>query len=123
MLALISFINPCCNFDLNLLSFIVSVAISIAGSGVGSRVAILFKIYVGNNLLLKLLWDFSLALNNSSKCYVKNNLFQMLFYLFYLKFFNLAAKLFCLSPASSNVKCPPCMFLKKAIDKEYSLKL
>ena len=38
---------------------------SVAGSGVGSCVVILSKFFIGNNLLLKLLRAFSLALNNS----------------------------------------------------------
>ena len=40
---------------------------SVAGSGVGSRVAILSKYFIGNNLLLKVLRTFSLSLNNNPK--------------------------------------------------------
>ena len=47
-------------------SFVGSVATS--GSVVGSRVGILSEFFIGNNLLLKLLRTFSLALNKNPKC-------------------------------------------------------
>ena len=49
-------------------AFVVFVG-SVATSGVGSRVGILSNFYIGNNLLLKLLRTFSLALKNNSKLY------------------------------------------------------
>ena len=42
---------------------------SVASSGVGSPVGILSKIFLGNNLLLKLLRTFSLAVNYNPKLF------------------------------------------------------
>ena len=106
MLAIISFINSCCNFNLALLCLVGSVA----SSGVCSRFGILSKLFIGNNLVLKLLRTFSLALNNNPKLFKKT-----LFHLFFLplsKFFILVAKLLCSSSAFFNDKCPSCIFLK-----------
>ena len=54
---------------------------SVAGSVVGSRVGILSNFFTGNNLYLKLLRTFSLALNNNPKLFQKD-VFQVLLYLF-----------------------------------------
>ena len=64
-------------------AFVGSVATSgsVAGSGVGSRVGVLFKFFSGNNLFLNLLRTFSLALNNSPKLF-KKWFFQVFLYLF-----------------------------------------
>ena len=67
---------------------------SVAGSGVGSHVVVLFKYFIRNNLLLKLLATFSLALNNNPKLF-KKDFFSSIFVLF-SKFFNMIAKLLCL---------------------------
>ena len=45
---------------------------SVAGSGVGSRVGILSKFFIANNLLLKLFRNFFLTLNNNPKLYKKD---------------------------------------------------
>ena len=102
---MISFINSCCNFDLDFycLAGVASVAgfrvdsvatsSSVAGS-VGSHVAILSKFFIGNNLLLKILRKISLALNNNPKLY-KKDFFSSVFVPF-SKFFNSIAKLLCL---------------------------
>ena len=84
-----SFINYCCNFNLDFLR-LVCVA-SMAAFGVGtvgtfgvasaacfgvcSLVGILYKLVIGNNLLLKLFKLFSLALN-------KNLILQVFLYVF-----------------------------------------
>ena len=75
-----SFINSCWNFDVNFLCLFSSVASSGVGSCVGSRVIILYKFFFGDNLLLKLLRAFSLALNNKPKLF-KKTLFQLFFFL------------------------------------------
>ena len=64
-------------------AFVGSVATSgsVAGSGVGSRVGVLFKFFSGNNLLLNLLRTFSLALNDNPKLF-KKYFFQVFLYLF-----------------------------------------
>ena len=87
-------INFCFNFNLGFLC-LVGVA-SIAGfgvgsaavfgfssasgyaafSGVGSRVGILSKFFIGNRLQLKLFRTFSLALNNKAKLF-KKDFFQV----------------------------------------------
>ena len=100
MLAIISLINSCCKFNLDFLCLVGYVA----SSGVGSRVGILSKFLIGNNLLLKLFRTFSLALNNNPKLFKKNS-FSIAF-LPSPKFFDLAAKLLCSSSVSSNDKCP-----------------
>ena len=69
MLDIISFINSCCIFNLDLLYLIGYVASSGVGSHVVSRVGIVSKFFIGNNLLLKLLKTFSLALNNNPKLF------------------------------------------------------
>ena len=88
-----------------------SAAGSATGSGVGSRVGILSKFFIGNNLLLKLLRTFSLALNNNPKI-SRKDFFSSVFVSF-SKFFNSIAKLFCLRSAFSNDKYPSCISLKK----------
>ena len=64
---------------------------SVAGSGVGSHVEILSKYFIRNNLLLKLLRTFSLALSNNTKLF-KKYFFSNVFVPF-SKFFNSLAKL------------------------------
>ena len=66
-MAIFSLINSCCNFHLDFL-FLVGV-FSAAGSAAGSCVRIVSKFFIGNNLLLKLLRTFSLALNNNPKLF------------------------------------------------------
>ena len=68
-LAITSFINSCCNFNLDLLCLIGSVTSSGVGSRVGSRVQILSKFLIANNLVLNLLRTSSLALNNNPKLF------------------------------------------------------
>ena len=53
---------------------------SVAGSSVASRVAILSKFFIGNNLFLKLLRTFSLTLSNNTKLFQKDFL-KMFFHL------------------------------------------
>ena len=67
---------------------------SVAGSGTGSRVGILSKFFIGNNLLLKLVRTFSLALNNNPKLFKKD--FLPSAFVPFSEFFNLIAKLLCL---------------------------
>ena len=87
MSTIISFINSCCNINLDLLYFadvasvagfgIGSVATfdvdftagSAAFSGAGSRLEILSRFFIGNDLLLKLLKTFSFALNYNLKLF------------------------------------------------------
>ena len=93
LLAIISFIISCCNFNLDFLCLVRSVA----NSGVGSRVGILSKFFIGKYLLLKLLRTFSLAVNNNHKLFRKTLFFNC--FLPLSKFFILAAKLLCASSA------------------------
>ena len=64
---LISFKKILRNFNEDILRLVfafhafVAIVGSVAGSGVGSRVGILSKFFIGNNLLLKLLITFSLT--------------------------------------------------------------
>ena len=58
--AIISFINFSCSFNLDFFCLVGSVPTS----GVGSRAGLLCKFFIGNNMLLKLLRTFSLAINN-----------------------------------------------------------
>ena len=53
-----------------------SVAGSAALSGAGSRAKVSFEFFIGNNLLLKLLRTFFLALNNNTKLF-KRDFFQL----------------------------------------------
>ena len=53
----------------------------VAGSGDSLRVGISYKFCIGNNLLLKLLRTFSLALIDNAKLF-KKNFFQVFLYLF-----------------------------------------
>ena len=87
---LISFKIISCNFNeyvfhlsFAFIAFIGSAATSgsVAGSGVGSSVEISSIFFVGNNLMLKLLRTFSLALSNNTKSF-KKDFFQMFLYLF-----------------------------------------
>ena len=57
-----------------------SVAGSAALSGAGSRAKVSFEFFIGNNLLLKLLRTFFLALNNNPKLF-KRDFFQVFLYL------------------------------------------
>ena len=72
---IISLINSCCNFDLYFLCLFGVGSVtgfgvgSAAGSCIRSHVGILSKFFIGNNLLLKLLRTFSLALNNNPKLF------------------------------------------------------
>ena len=52
---------------------------SVAGCYVGSRVGILSKFFIGNNLLLKLLRTFSLALSSNTKLFQKGFLKKVLY--------------------------------------------
>ena len=79
---------------------------SVATSGVGSRAGILSKFFIGNNLLLKLLRAFSLALNNIPKLF-KKDFFSKVF-IPLSKFFNLLAKPVCLLSAFSIDNFPSC---------------
>ena len=102
---------------MRLVSAFVAFVGSVATSDVGSRVGILSKFFIGNNLLLKVLRTFSIALNNSSKFFQKI-IFSC--FLSFSKVFVLAAKLLWSSSASFNAL--HVYFLKK-IGKEYLLKL
>ena len=55
--AIISFMNSCYNLNLDSLCLVGSGA----SSGLGSRIEILSKFFIGNNLLLKLLRNVSFA--------------------------------------------------------------
>ena len=77
LLTIISFMNSCRNFNLEFL-WLVSF---FASSGVGSRVEILSKFFIGNSMFLKLLRTFSPAGNNNPKVIIKR-LFQLFFYLY-----------------------------------------
>ena len=94
-------------------AFVGSAASFVAGSGVRSRVAILSKFFIGNNLLLTLLRSLFLALklNNNPKLF-KKDFFSNVF-VPVSKFFNLIAKLFCLWSIFCNDKYPSCISLKK----------
>ena len=69
--------NSCRNFNLEFL-WLVSF---FASSGVGSRVEILSKFFIGKSMFLKLLRTFSPAGNNNPKVIIKR-LFQLFFYLY-----------------------------------------
>ena len=69
---LILFKNSSLNFNEDILHLVFAFAAfvgSVATSGVGSRVVILSKYFIGNNRLLKLLKTFSLALSNNPKLF------------------------------------------------------
>ena len=78
--------------------------VATSGSVAGSRVGILSQFFIRNNLLLKLLRTFSLALNNNPKLFKKYFLSSAFVPL--SKFFNPLAKLICLLSAPSIDKCP-----------------
>ena len=82
---------------------------SVAVPRVASRVGILSKFFIGNNLLLKLFKSFSLALNNHPKLFKKD--FLSSFFVPLSKFFNSLAKLLCFLSAPSIDKCPSCISL------------
>ena len=65
---------------------------SLAGSGLSSRVEILSKSFIGNNLLLKLLRTFSFAINDNPKLFEK--VFYSNAFIALSKFFNLLAYYF-----------------------------
>ena len=71
-----------------------STAASAAFSGVSALVGILFKCFIGDNLLSKLLGTFSFALNTNRKL-IKEEFFSSVFVAF-PKSFNSIAKLLCL---------------------------
>ena len=95
---------------------------SVAYSGVGSRVYILSKLFLGNNLLLKLLITFSLELNNNP-ILSKKNFFSSDF-IPLSRLFNSLAKLLSLLSAFSIDKRPSYISLKITIgSSKYLLKL
>ena len=69
------------------------------------------KFFIGNNLFLKLLRTFSLAVKNNPML-LRNNFFSIDFIPLFI-LFNLLANLLCSSPASLNDKYPSCVSLKK----------
>ena len=74
-LLLILFKNSSCSFTEDILRLVfdfVPFAGFVASSGVGSHVEIWFKFFIGNNLLLKVLRTFSLAVNNNHKLLKKD---------------------------------------------------
>ena len=81
---MISFLNSCCNFNLDFMCLVGVGSIftfgvgSAALFGVGSRVGYLSKFFMGNNLLLKLLRTFSVALNDNSTLFKKDFVFVAL---------------------------------------------
>ena len=102
--------------------FFVATSGSVAGPGVG----MLSKYFVGNNLRLKLLRTFSLALNNNPKLF-KKYFFSSAF-IPLSKFFNSLAKLLCLLSGFSKITLPIISFLysyisEKTIGSKYLLKL
>ena len=112
-LAIISLINS--NYILNLhFLYLVGSAASFAGcvaiSGVGWRAGILSTFLIGNNLLLKILKTFSLALKNNLKLFKKDLLSSVFMPL--SKFFNSLSKLLYLLSASFFDKFPLCISLK-----------
>ena len=98
--------NSSCNFNENILRVVFAFVGFVAGSGsvagfgsvvvsgVGSRVGILSKFFIGNNLPLKLLRTLSPALNNNPTLF-KKYFFSSVFVTF-SKFFNPIGKLLCL---------------------------
>ena len=94
----------------------------VAYSGVGSRVYILSKLFIGNNLLLKLLITLSLELNNNP-ILSKKNFFSSDF-IPLSRLFNSLAKLLSLLSAFSIDKRPSYISLKITIgSSKYLLKL
>ena len=89
---LISFQNfsQNCNEDILRLvfAFVGSFATSgsVPGTAAGSGVEILSKFFIGNNLILKLLRTFSLALNNNPKIFLKYSFLQVFLHLFQISF-------------------------------------
>ena len=75
-------------------SFATSGVVSIDNSGVGSCVEILSKLFIENNLLLKLLRTFSLAFKNNPKLFTKT-IFSNFFH-YFIKILNSVGKLLCL---------------------------
>ena len=59
---------------------------SVSGTAAGSGVEILSKFFIGNNLILKLLRTFSLALNNNPKIFLKYFFLQVFLHLFQISF-------------------------------------
>ena len=116
MAAVISFINFCCNFNSDFFYLVGYVA----SSGFGSLVGILSKFFIRNKVFWKLLRTFSLALKIILS-YLKKTFSNV--FIPFSKLFNSVAKLLCLLLASSSNKCPSFVSVKKAIGKEYSLKL
>ena len=76
--AITSFTKSYCSLYLDFFFRFVG---SVASSGVGSHVGILSKFFIGNSLLLKLLKNFSLALNDKRRSF-KKNCFSIAFYLY-----------------------------------------
>ena len=102
--------------------FFVATSGSVAGPGVG----MLSKYFVGNNLRLKLLRTFSLALNNNPTLF-KKYFFSSAF-ISLSKFFNSLAKLLCLLSSFSKITLPIISFLysyisEKTIGSKYLLEL
>ena len=105
MAPIISFINSCCNFNLD---FLCLVGIG-ANFGASTCVENLSKFFIVNNLLLKLR-TLSLVLKNNPKLFSKT-FFNCSIHL--SKFSNLVAKLLCSLSASANDKYPSFISLKK----------
>ena len=95
----------------NATSSFVTVSCSGVGSGVGSRVTSLSKLFIENILLLKLLRTFSLALYNNPKLF-KKYFFKSVF-IPLSKLFNPLTKLLCLLSIFSIDKCRSSVSLKK----------
>ena len=76
------------------------------GSVAGSSVGVLFKFFIGNNLVLKLALN-----NNNPKLFLKS--FCSIVFIPLPKFFNSLAKLLCLLSAFSVDKSSSCISLKK----------
>ena len=98
-------------------------SVAVSGSVAGPGVGMLSKYFVGNNLRLKLLRTFSLALNNNPKLF-KKYFFSSAF-IPLSKFFNSLAKLL---SGFSKITLPIISFLysyisEKTIGSKYLLKL
>ena len=101
-------------------------SVAVSGSVAGPGVGMLSKYFVGNNLCLKLLRTFSLALNNNPTLF-KKYFFSSAF-IPLSKFFNSLAKLLCLLSSFSKITLPIISFLysyisEKTIGSKYLLKL
>ena len=118
---LISLRNSSRNFngDILHLVFVFVAFVTIVVSGVVQilvemlsqmLIHVLSKLFIGNNLLLKLLRAFSIVLKNNRKLF-KRDFFN--FSHTFIKFFNSLSKLLYLLSGSSNDKYPSCITLRK----------